>query len=182
MATETLKIKDLAEEAEHARAVARRYCCEFVDLKTTKIDHELFRTIPVDLMFRYHFVPLQAQNGTLEIALSDPRQIVSIDELSVLLDRASDLTIEELRARVASLEDGRRGDPIQELIDRGRIVELDIPTGRGAAESRVTSRATSSGSTLLVEKNFRSPVSSVRNSSSACAGCPSRPARPTSWR
>src|SRR5947209_10870136 len=87
MATETLKIKDLAEEAEHARAVARRYCCEFVDLKTTKIDHELFRTIPVDLMFRYHFVPLQAQNGTLEIALSDPRQIVSIDELSVLLSR-----------------------------------------------------------------------------------------------
>src|SRR6059058_332726 len=95
MATETLKIKDLAEEAEHARAVARRYCCEFVDLKTTKIDHELFRTIPVDLMFRYHFVPLQAQNGTLEIALSDPRQIVSIDELSVLLSR-------KLKVRVAT--------------------------------------------------------------------------------
>src|SRR5438270_4188013 len=87
MATETLKIKDLAEEAEHARAVARRYCCEFVDLKTAKIDHELFRTVPVDLMFRYHFVPLQAYNGTLEIALSDPRQIVSIDELSVLLSK-----------------------------------------------------------------------------------------------
>ncbi len=87
MATETLKIKDPAEEAEQAQAIARRYCCDFVDLKTTKIDHELFRTVPVDLMFRYHFVPLQAQNGTLEIALSDPRQIVSIDELSVLLSK-----------------------------------------------------------------------------------------------
>ncbi len=53
--------------------IAQRYCCEFVDLKITKIDHELFRTVPVDLMFRYHFVPLQAQNETLEIALSDPR-------------------------------------------------------------------------------------------------------------
>ena len=52
--------------------MAQRYRCEFVDLKTTKIDHELFRTVPVDLMFRYHFVPLQAHNGTLEIALIGP--------------------------------------------------------------------------------------------------------------
>lgn len=85
MATETIQIKDPTQEAEHAQAIARRYCCDFIDLKTAKIDHELFRTVPVDLMFRYHFVPLQANNGSLEIALSDPRQIVLIDELSVLL-------------------------------------------------------------------------------------------------
>src|ERR1700727_736951 len=95
MATETIKIKEPAVEAEQAQAIARRYCCEFVDLKTAKIDHELFRTIPVDLMFRYHFVPLQAQNGTLDIALSDPRQIVLIDELSVLLSK-------KLKVRVAT--------------------------------------------------------------------------------
>jgi len=87
MATEVIKPKDEAEEAEQARAMAQRYCCEFVDLKTAKIDHELFRTIPVDLMFRYHFVPLEARNGVLEIALSDPRRIVAIDELSVLLGK-----------------------------------------------------------------------------------------------
>src|SRR5579875_3492040 len=95
MATETIKLKDPLEEAEHAQMVARRYCCDFVDLKTAKIDHELFRTIPVDLMFRYHFVPLQAENGNLEIALSDPRQIILIDELSVLLSR-------KLKIRVAT--------------------------------------------------------------------------------
>jgi len=85
MATDSLKLKDPLDEVQQAQNMARRYCCEFVDLKTAKIDHDLFRTVPVDLMFRYHFVPLQAQNGTLEIALSDPRQIVLIDELSVLL-------------------------------------------------------------------------------------------------
>ncbi|HEY7212094.1 MAG TPA: GspE/PulE family protein [Bryobacteraceae bacterium] len=85
MATETIKLKDPAAEAEQAQQVARRYRCDFVDLKTTKIDHELFRTVPVDLMFRYHFVPLESHNGTLEIALADPRQIVQIDELAVLL-------------------------------------------------------------------------------------------------
>jgi type IV pilus assembly protein PilB len=86
MATETVsRLKDASSEMEQAKSIAQRYCCEFVDLKAAKIDHELFRTLPVDLMFRYHFVPIQAVNGTLEIALSDPKQIVLIDELSVLL-------------------------------------------------------------------------------------------------
>ena len=60
------------------------------------IDHELFRSIPVDLMFRYNFVPMQAQNGTLEIALSDPRNLNLIDELTLLLNK-------KLRVKVATL-------------------------------------------------------------------------------
>ncbi len=95
MATDTIKLKDISAEAEQSQAVARRYRCDFIDLNATKIDHELFRTVPVDLMFRYHFVPLQSYNGTLEIALSDPRQIVLIDELAVLLSR-------KLRIKVAT--------------------------------------------------------------------------------
>ncbi len=87
MATETLKIKDPTTEADLARSMARRYRCEFVDLKETKIDHELFRTVPVDLMFRYHFVPIHEIGGTLEIALSDPKQVVFIDELAVLIGK-----------------------------------------------------------------------------------------------
>ena len=87
MATDTLALKNPANETEQAMSIAQRYCCEYVDLKTAKIDHELFRTIPVDLMFRYHFVPMELHNGTLDIALADPRQIVMIDELQVLLSR-----------------------------------------------------------------------------------------------
>ena len=95
MATDILSVKNPASEAEQAISIAQRYCCEFVDLKTTKIDHELFRTIPVDLMFRYHFVPVQLNNGVLDIAVADPRQIVMIDELQVLLSR-------KLRIKVAT--------------------------------------------------------------------------------
>jgi type II secretory ATPase GspE/PulE/Tfp pilus assembly ATPase PilB-like protein len=95
MATDTLIFKNPGSETEQAISIAKRYCCDFVDLKTAKIDHELFRTIPVDLMFRYHFVPMQMENGTLDIALADPRQIVMIDELQVLLSR-------KLRVKVAT--------------------------------------------------------------------------------
>src|SRR6201997_3358500 len=83
-------------EAEQARAIASRYRCEYVDLREAAIDHDLFRSIPVDLMFRYNFVPMQANNGTLEIALSDPRNLNLIDELTLLLNR-------KLRIKVATL-------------------------------------------------------------------------------
>ena len=38
-----------------------RYHAEFVDLKNFKIQHELLRTVPVELMFRYNFVPIEQQ-------------------------------------------------------------------------------------------------------------------------
>src|ERR1700744_21524 len=74
-------------EVSEAQAAALRYRCEFVDLRDGAIEHDLFRSIPVDLMFRYNFVPLAAYNGTLEIALSDPRNLTTIDELSLLLHK-----------------------------------------------------------------------------------------------
>ncbi|HWF11360.1 MAG TPA: GspE/PulE family protein [Bryobacteraceae bacterium] len=82
-------------ELANAQAVASRYRCEFVDLRDGAIEHDLFRSIPVDLMFRYNFVPLKAQNGTLEIALADPRNPNTIDELSLLLHK-------KLRVKVAT--------------------------------------------------------------------------------
>jgi type IV pilus assembly protein PilB len=85
-----------AQQTEQARALAKRYYHEFVDLRETRIDHDLFTSIPVDLMFRYNFVPIQAHNGTLEIALADPRNLSLIDELSVLLQK-------KLRVKVATL-------------------------------------------------------------------------------
>src|ERR1700726_2811979 len=87
---------DPLQEAARARAVAERYYHEFVDLREVRIDHDLFHSIPVDLMFRYNFVPIQGHNGTLEIAMSDPRNPSMVDELGVLLNK-------KLRVKVATL-------------------------------------------------------------------------------
>src|SRR5918998_4781244 len=95
MATERAKLSP-EEEAMQAQSLAARYRCGYVDLKEAKIDHDLFHSVPVDLMFRYNFVPLQAQNGSLEIALADPRNLNLIDELSILLRK-------KLKVKVATL-------------------------------------------------------------------------------
>jgi type IV pilus assembly protein PilB len=94
--TEKPRLTDPLAEAEQARAMAARYRCEYVDLREASIDHDLFRSIPVDLMFRYNFVPMGSRNGTLEIALADPRNLNLIDELTLLLNT-------KLRVKVATL-------------------------------------------------------------------------------
>jgi type IV pilus assembly protein PilB len=96
MASDRTKPGDPIQEAADAQALARRYRYEFVDLRVAQIDHDLFRSIPVDLMFRYNFVPMHADNGTLEIALADPRNLSLIDELTILLQK-------QLKVKVASL-------------------------------------------------------------------------------
>jgi type IV pilus assembly protein PilB len=94
--TDRTRLADPGAEQEAAQAIAARYRCEYIDLREAGIDHDLFRSIPVDLMFRYNFVPLRAQNGTLDIALSDPRNLNLIDELTLLLNK-------KLRVKVATL-------------------------------------------------------------------------------
>src|SRR3954464_8845827 len=72
-------------ELEHARRLAERYHVEFVDMDTFRIDQELFRSIPADLMLRYGFVPYRREGRALCIVVSDPTDIPMIDELGVLL-------------------------------------------------------------------------------------------------
>jgi len=84
------------DERTHAEALAARYHAEFVDLKNFKIQHELLRTVPVELMFRYNFVPIEQTGDSLLIAVSDPSRLMVLDEISGLLGQ-------RIVARVATL-------------------------------------------------------------------------------
>jgi type IV pilus assembly protein PilB len=74
-------------ERERSRRLAERYRCPFVDLFEQRIDPELFRSIPAELMFRFNFVPMEAQGSALVIAVVDPSQVLLSDELPLLLGK-----------------------------------------------------------------------------------------------
>jgi ATP-dependent Lhr-like helicase len=59
------------------------------------------------------------------------RQARDADELAVLVDRAGDLTMDELRARVAPATEHRRGEPLGTLLASGRLVSAPLPTAIG---------------------------------------------------
>ncbi|MBM3735669.1 MAG: type II/IV secretion system protein [Acidobacteria bacterium] len=105
---------ETSDEISRTREVAARYRYDFVDLKEVQIDHDLFQTVPVDLMFRYNFVPLAAQNGLLEIALADPKNLNLIDELAILLNK-------KLRVKVATL--GQISDLLKKTEQSQRVLE-----------------------------------------------------------
>ena len=101
-------------EREVARKLAGRYRCPFVDLSEQRIDPELFRTIPADLMFRYNFVPLEVQNNSLSIAVSDPSLVLLSDELPLLLGK-------KLAIKVATAK--QIGDILKRTEQSQRVLE-----------------------------------------------------------
>src|SRR3954463_4903757 len=72
-------------ELDQARRLAQRSRVEFIDMEPFRIDQELFRSIPADLMLRYGFVPFRREGKALAIVVSDPTDLPMIDELDVLL-------------------------------------------------------------------------------------------------
>ncbi len=82
----------LSEEYQAAR-LAERLGIEYVDLENFEIDPELFRSIPVDLMFRYNFVPRHRVAGGLQIVVADPTDVLLIDELELLLGTSIEVCI-----------------------------------------------------------------------------------------
>ncbi|MBI2677210.1 MAG: type II/IV secretion system protein [Candidatus Koribacter versatilis] len=106
---------DRAGEEQRARGLARRYRAEFVDLKDYHMDHELFRSVPVDLMFRYNFIPLEmTPDGRLAIVIADPSQLMMIDEIGLLLGK-------RIVTKVATLS--QIGDILKKTEQSQRVLE-----------------------------------------------------------
>ncbi len=106
---------DDAAERDQARKLAERYRCPFVDLREQRIDPDLFRSIPAELMFRYKFVPLEAHDTTLVVALADPSQLHLTDELSLLLGKRLQIKV----ATTSQIDDLlKRTEQSQRVLDQ----------------------------------------------------------------
>jgi type IV pilus assembly protein PilB len=124
MATDRLKLLDPLTETADAQAIAQRYRCEYVDLHEASIDHELFRSIPVDLMFRYNFVPMRAQNGSLDIAIADPRNLTMIDELALLLNKKLHIKVATLSQIAELLKKTEQSQRVLEEVTEGFTLDV----------------------------------------------------------
>jgi type IV pilus assembly protein PilB len=85
--------EDYSEEVARARKLAERYHVEFVDMDEFRIDQELFRSIPADMMLRYGFVPHRREGKSLVIVVSDPTDLPMIDELGIVLTTPIKVTV-----------------------------------------------------------------------------------------
>ena len=72
---------------------------------------------------------LERRRGT-----ADDFQARDANELAQLVDRAGDVTHDELRARVAPSGKWLVGDPVARLLESGRLVGIVVPTANGSEE------------------------------------------------
>jgi type IV pilus assembly protein PilB len=78
-------LQAVVEGETQAEDLAERLGLPFVDLATFRVDPELFRSIPVEWMLRYAFVPEKRTEKSLTIICSDPTDVVKLDELELLV-------------------------------------------------------------------------------------------------
>jgi type IV pilus assembly protein PilB len=143
--TDKLRLPDGAAEKDQARAIAARYRCEYVDLREAAIDHDLFRSIPVDLMFRYNFVPMQARNGSLDIALADPRNLGLIDELGLLLNKKLKVKVATLSQIAELLKKTEQSQRVLEEVTEG--FALDVVAEEGDSDETLSIDKLTAGDT-----------------------------------
>ena len=72
------------EDEATARALAERLGLPFVALSAFRVDPDLFRSIPVEWMLRYAFIPERRTEKALTIICADPTDVVKLDELELL--------------------------------------------------------------------------------------------------
>ena len=132
----TLPVPGAGDERAQAEALSRRYHAEFVDLKNFKIQHDLLRTVPVELMFRYNFVPIEQQEGALVIAVSDPSRLMVLDEIAGLLGQ-------HIHTRVAMLSQItdllKKTEQSQRVLDEASEgLTFDVLTGDDNSDENIS--------------------------------------------
>jgi type II secretory ATPase GspE/PulE/Tfp pilus assembly ATPase PilB-like protein len=146
---ETPSREEVLSEELQSQGAAHRLGLEYVDLGQFEIDPELFRSIPVDLMFRYNFVPRHRTETGLSVVVADPSDVLMIDELELLLGTSISVCV---GTQTAIQEILKKSESSQRVLEeateefRIQIVTEDEETGE---ETLNIDRLTSDSSPII---------------------------------
>jgi type IV pilus assembly protein PilB len=93
LAGSDLQQPSAAEQEARARELAERLGLDYVDMSRFRIQNDLFRSIPFDLLLRYQFVPQEQLAGRLAIVMAEPTDITKLDELELLLGQPVEVRV-----------------------------------------------------------------------------------------
>lgn len=118
-------------EEELALALAEQFSLEFFDLNDFKMDEELLNQLPTDAIYRFKFVPLALDDGLLKIAVSDPTDVVRLDELELMLGRSVRLCISTEAAITSVIKTGEGTRRVLREVSEDFMLQLVKETDRG---------------------------------------------------
>ena len=139
---------DYSDEVARARKLAERYRLEFIDMDEFRINQELFRSIPADLMLRYGFVPCRREGQALVIVVSDPTDLPMIDEVSVVLGMPIKVTVGAPSAIQSILKKSESSQRVLEDATQGFQLQV-LKEDDSGEESLTVERLTSDISPII---------------------------------
>ena len=133
----------LITQRDRARALSRQWGIPFVELREGSLDPNIINLIPKHLILRYRALPIAQKNNRLTVAMSNPLDIYSIDQLRLVTGLEIDVVItieEDLSNSITSLLSNT--DSMHETIKRavdemGGDGELKISEGKREEETSI---------------------------------------------
>jgi type IV pilus assembly protein PilB len=107
-----------------------------------RIDQELFRSIPADLMLRYGFVPYRREGKALVIVVSDPTDLPMVDEIGVVLNTPIKVTVGAPSAIQSILKKSENSQRVLEEATEGfqlKVVKEDESGDESLTVDKLTS-------------------------------------------
>jgi len=106
---------EVGSDVAEAKKLAEDFGLPFDPLDEFHVDGELFRTIPVDVMLRYHFLPQALEGGVLKVVMADPTNVVDVNEIEMLLAMPLDVVVGPL-SRIADILE--KSESTQRVLDQ----------------------------------------------------------------
>lgn len=97
-----------------AQKLAERLGLPFEDLSSFRVDPELLRHVPVEVMLRYQFVPLEREGDVVVIAMADPSDVLMVDEVELALGSPVEVRVAP-RNRIAEILE--KSESTQRVLD-----------------------------------------------------------------
>jgi type IV pilus assembly protein PilB len=91
--TRALVQTGVLSERQYARAVAQRWGLPFTELAESQVEPEATRLLPASVAKRHDVIPITRADGRLVVAMSDPANVVAIDDIRLLTGLDIDITV-----------------------------------------------------------------------------------------
>jgi len=118
-------------EEDLARGLAEQFSLGYCDLDKIQYDSELMASLPAGLAIRYHFMPIERGAAGLVIAVADPADVGTLDDLELLLGEPLVLQVASRSKINLLLERGEGSKQVLKNVSEDFKLQLVKETDKG---------------------------------------------------
>ncbi|MCK5450754.1 MAG: Flp pilus assembly complex ATPase component TadA [Candidatus Omnitrophica bacterium] len=92
----------------------------YPNLKNIKIPDEVIKAVPVKIVWHYKFMPLSLEEGVLKLAISDPHEIWSTEDIKLVLGYSTETVLAPSKAILEAISKyyGIGADTVQRILEK----------------------------------------------------------------